>query len=166
MHGNSAGVKATAVNLGRHRRQCTICQHPDREEIEADFTAWRSPVLIAEEYGLSDRKTVYRHAHALDLFPKRGRNIRAALESIIEKAGEAEVSASAVVAAVQAYAKINAAGAWIDRTEMVSMNDLFARMSTAELETYASTGVLPTWLNAVLPVTADHSPGDDNADEY
>ena len=72
-----------------------------------------------------------------------------------------DVSASAVVAAVQAYAKINAAGAWIDRTEMVSMNDLFARMSAAELETYASTGVLPNWFNAVQPVTADHNPGDE-----
>jgi hypothetical protein len=68
-----------------------------------------------------------------------------------------EVSASAVVAAVQAYAKINSGGAWIDRTEMVSINDLFARMSAAELETYASAGVLPTWFNAVQPVTADQS---------
>ena len=60
------------ISLGRHQRCCTICQHADREEIETAFIAWRSPALIAEEYGLSDRKTVYRHAHALDLFPKRG----------------------------------------------------------------------------------------------
>jgi hypothetical protein len=154
------------ISLGRHQRCCTICQHPDREEIETAFIAWRSPALIAEEYGLSDRKTVYRHAHALDLFPKRGRNIRAALESIIEKAGEVEVSASAVVAAVQAYAKINANGAWIDRTEMVSMNDLFARMSAEELEAYASTGALPAWFRAVLPATAVHSREVENDDDH
>jgi hypothetical protein len=35
-----------------------------------------------------------------------------------------EVTASAVVAAVQAYSKINAAGQWIDRNEQVSLNDL------------------------------------------
>lgn len=36
-----------------------------------------------------------------------GSGIRAALERIIEKAGEVEVTAGAVVAAVQAYSKIN-----------------------------------------------------------
>ena len=30
---------------------------------------------IAEEYGLADRASIYRHAHALGLFPKRQRNI-------------------------------------------------------------------------------------------
>jgi hypothetical protein len=48
-----------------------------------------------------------------------------------------EVTASVVAAAVQAYAKINVAGEWVDRTETVSMNDLFDRMSTEELEAYA-----------------------------
>jgi hypothetical protein len=154
------------ISLGRHPRLCSVCQHAQKDEIEAAFVAWRSPALIAEEYGLSDRKTVYRHAHALDLFPRRGRNIRAALESIIEKAGEVEVSASAVVAAVQAYAKINAAGAWIDRTEMISMNDLFSRMTASELETYASTGTLPEWFSANLPAPNKSQSGAEEDDEY
>jgi hypothetical protein len=55
---------------------------------------------------------------------------------------------SPVVAAVQAYAKINAAGGWIDRSETVSLNELFDRMSTQELEDYARTGVLPSWFEA------------------
>jgi hypothetical protein len=50
---------------------------------------------------------------------------QAALGRIIEKAGEVDVTASAVVAAVQAFAKINAAGEWIERTEIVSLNQLF-----------------------------------------
>jgi len=54
------------------------------------------------------------------------------LERIIEKAGEVEVSASAVVAAVQAYCKVNAAGRWIERSEQVNLNELFERMSTKE----------------------------------
>jgi hypothetical protein len=37
-------------------------------------------------------------------------NVRAALERIIERVGDTEVTASAVVSAVQALAKINAAG--------------------------------------------------------
>jgi len=96
------------VNLGRHKRNCTICAHPQCEEIERDFTNWKSPTAIATEYGLADRTTVYRHAHALDLFIKRGRNVRAALEKIIERVGEVDVTAAAVVAAIQAHAKINA----------------------------------------------------------
>jgi hypothetical protein len=42
---------------------------------------------------LSDRGTVYRHAQAFGLFEKRQRNIRAALEHIIEQSSEVEVSA-------------------------------------------------------------------------
>jgi hypothetical protein len=138
-----------AVSLGRHQRTCSVCAHQEREEIESAFVAWRSPAAIAEEYGLADRSSVYRHARALGLFGKRQRNIRAALERIIERAGEVEVTASAVVAAVQAYSKINAAGQWIDRTEKVSLNDLFDRMSTEELEEYAQRGTLPKWFEAV-----------------
>jgi hypothetical protein len=125
-----------------------VCAHQQREEIESAFIGWRSPAAIAEEYGLADRASVYRHAHALGLFPKRQKNIRAALERIIEQAGEVDVTASAVVAAVQAYAKINAAGEWIDRTETVSLNQLFERMSNQELEAYAQTGTLPEWFRA------------------
>jgi hypothetical protein len=76
--------------------------------------------------------------------------ILATLAIGVPAAGEVDVTASAVVAAVQAYAKINAAGEWIDRTETVSMNGLFDRMSTQELEAYAQTGALPGWFKATL----------------
>jgi hypothetical protein len=78
--------------------------------METAFMNWESPASITKQYGLADRTTVYRHAHALGLFEKRKRNVRAALERIIEKSGEVEVTASAVVSAIQAYAKINAQG--------------------------------------------------------
>lgn len=145
------------VSLGRHKRACSVCRHAQREEIEAAFIGWRSPAAIAEEFGLADRASVYRHAHALGLFEKRRRNVRAALERIIEKAGEADVTASAVVAAVQAYSKINAAGEWIDRTETTSMNALFDRMSSQELEAYAQTGELPGWFRATVGATEGDS---------
>ena len=134
-----------------------LCLCPQqRGEIEDAFIGWRSPAAIADEYGLADRASIYRHAHALGLFLKRQRNIRAALERIIEKVSEVDVTASAVVAAVQAYAKINSAGEWIDRTGTVSMNDLFDRMSTQELEAYARTGELPGWFKATVGATAEN----------
>ena len=128
------------VNYGRHSAGCKICAHELREEIERDFVSWHGPAEIAKTYHLRDRATIYRHAHALGLFPRRQRNVRAALERIIKKAGGVEVTAAAVVAAVQAYAKINTQGQWIDRSETVNLHELFERMSQAELEDYGRCG--------------------------
>ena len=130
---STTNSRPRAPNLGRHRRNCSVCSHPKCTEMEADFVSWRSPGAIAQEYGLPDRASIYRHAHALGLFPKRQRNVRAALERIIEIAGEVEVSAAAVVAAVQAYSKINAAGQWVDRSEHINLNELFEKMTQQEL---------------------------------
>jgi hypothetical protein len=145
------------VNLQRHRRCCSICKHFQCDEIEAAFVNWQSPVAITAEYGLSDRATVYRHARALNLSSKRQKNIRAALEHIIEQAGSVEVTGASVVAAVQAYAKINAQGQWIDRSEHVNLNELFDRMTRDELERYAQDGSLPPWFTAAVPATAADS---------
>ena len=145
--------KQRGVSRGRHEKLCAICKHPKREEIENDFIHWHSPVEITKTYRLGDRSTVYRHAHAFGLFAKRRRNIRAALEGIIERAGEVEITAASVVAAVQAYAKINAAGQWIDRNETVNLHELFERMSQEEMEVYARDGKLPDWFCAQVPTT-------------
>lgn len=102
--------RSETVNVGRHAAECKICHHPQQEEIERDFVNWRSAAAITRQYGLGNRSTVYRHAHALGLFPKRQRNVRAALEKIIEQAGDVEVNAAAVVTAVATYARINSAG--------------------------------------------------------
>jgi hypothetical protein len=53
--------------------------------------------------------------------------------------------------------KINAAGAWIDRTETTAMNEHFERMSAQKLEAYAQTGALPEWFKAKVEV-ADSLP--------
>jgi hypothetical protein len=147
------------ANIERHSKRCRICSHRQREDIERDFIRWRSPAEIAKTYHLKDRSTVYRHAQALNLYPRRQRNVRAALERIIEKAGEVEVTAGAVVAAVQAYAKINAAGQWIERTETVNLHELFERMTQDELEAYARDGKLPAWFPQNVTATPPDSPG-------
>jgi hypothetical protein len=38
------------VNQGRHESQCTVCKHPQREEIEREFIGWRSPDKIAKQF--------------------------------------------------------------------------------------------------------------------
>ncbi len=94
---------------------------------------------------------------------KRRRNVRSALERIIEKAGEVDVTATAVVAAVQAYSKINAMGHWVERSEHVNLNELFLRMTREEMETYAKEGTLPDWFEDAVGAT--DSDGRETPDE-
>ena len=140
------------VNKGRHEAQCSICKHSQRDEIEREFLSWASPTRIAEQYEIR-REAVYRHAHATGLFPKRQQNVRAALEKIIEKSGEVDVNAAAVVSAVSAYARINANGLWIERKETLDVNQLFERMTRQEMETYAREGTLPDWFTQTVGET-------------
>ena len=149
------------INPGRREHQCTLCSHAQREEVERAFLNWTSTSRMGKQYGLS-RDSIYRHAHALGLMDKRRRNVRAALEKIIEKAGDVEVSATAVVSAVAAYAKINANGQWIERSEHVSLNELFDRMTPQEMENYAANGTLPTWFERTVGATPTNSQGGSN----
>jgi hypothetical protein len=152
----AVGVKPASP--GRHEYHCRVCSHAKRAEIEQAFVTWNSPVRISKEYGVS-RDSVYRHAHALGLMAKRRRNVRSALERIIEKAGDVEASAAAVVSAVAAYAKINASGQWVDRSECVNLNELFERMTREEMEAYAREGDLPAWFEQALGATDPDSRG-------
>lgn len=145
------------VSLGRHSRNCKVCAHEKCGEIEADFLEWKSPTIIAKQFHLKDRMNVYRHAHALGLFEKRRRNLRAVLERIVERVDEVEVNAAAVISAVQALAKINIQGQWVERTEQVNLNELFERMSQQELEAYAREGALPEWFTRTVGVTVKDS---------
>jgi hypothetical protein len=94
---------------------------------------------------------------------KRRRNIRAALERIIEKAGEVDVNPSAVVGAVSAYARINSRGKWVERSETVNLAEMFQRLSAAELDEYAKTGNLPDWFKTASGATVADSQGTANA---
>jgi hypothetical protein len=145
--------KAKGVNKGRHESSCRVCKHPRRGEIERQWLDWGNTTRIAKEFRLS-RDSIYRHAHALGLFAKRQRNVRKALEHLIEQAEMVKVNAQAVVSAVSAYVRINSAGQWVERTESVNLNQLFERMTRQELETYAREGVLPDWFTSALGATA------------
>lgn len=145
------------VNRGRHEHHCTVCLHPQRLEIEKEWVGWGNTSRIAKEYRVS-RDSLYRHAHAVDLFSKRQRNIRKALERIIEQAETVDVNASAVVAAIQAYAKINDSGRWVEHVQGTNMNELFDRMTREELDAYARDGTLPEWFASVVGATGNDGP--------
>jgi hypothetical protein len=149
------------VNQGRHSSRCTICSHSQHDEIDQAFLNWTAPSRLALEYSVS-RDSIYRHAHALGLMEKRRRNLRAALDHIVEKAGEVEVNAAAVVSAVSALARINSRGEWVERTQTVNLNALFERMTAEELEAYAKDGTLPAWFEGTVTATDLDSRGGQN----
>ncbi len=143
----------TATPSREHdQRLCRICKHPRREEIEADFVTWRSAKAIAREFKLGNGYPtgLYRHARALGLFEERGRNLRAALGLIIERAGKVRPATAAVVAAVEAYARINAEGCWTQPLDAIHLVDLFDCMTAEELEAYRRDGVLPRWFQKAV----------------
>jgi hypothetical protein len=145
------------MNPNRHERDCRICRHEHREEIEHAFIDWASPAKISSTFGLRSRNSIYRHARAFGLFEKRERNIRSALGKIIEKVSTVHVTGQTIVAAIVALSKLNSAGQWVDRTrsEHVDLNYLFDKMSRGELERYAQTGELPAWFAETVR-GADH----------
>jgi len=102
-----------AINLAAHQSRCRICCDPERGAIEEAFTHWHSTRSIAHDYDV-DRRSIYRHAHALNLFAVRDRNLRFALAHIIEDAERVSSSADSVIRAVRAFTCVNTEGRWID----------------------------------------------------
>jgi hypothetical protein len=111
---NLRDTDSDALDLVRHERKCSVCQHPDREAIEEAFLHWSKVANIRTEFNLPGSSAVYRHAHAFGLYERRARNFRFALEHIIEGAQWASPSAGEVIHAIRAYSRLNDDGKWID----------------------------------------------------
>jgi hypothetical protein len=135
--------KRRTVSVARHGRDCRVCLHPLREQIEQDFVGWESAAKIAKDYRLGSRNSVYRHAHFADLFSQRDANVRAALGRIVERGANCRVTASTVVHACAVLAKLNSRGQLIDRSENVG-SDFYDQWTHGELERYVMTGQWPS----------------------
>ena len=112
----------TPPDFSRHSRRCCICLHPDRDAIEGDFIRWRSPELIAREYNLANRTSIYRHAHCTGLFAWRRRELGRVLEGMLENHEHIPLEASdAIVRAARVYAHLDENGNWFEppRTNFV-----------------------------------------------
>jgi hypothetical protein len=108
----STPAKRPSAKLSRHARCCTICRHAERLEIEDDFLHWRASTEIAADYGLPDRRAVYRHARAAGLYQRRMKNMRVACSYIAEHAERVTPNAKHVLDAVRACSIIDATGTW------------------------------------------------------
>jgi len=95
-----------ATDPPRHPRRCTVCSHPDREAIEADFLRWRSPDENTCEYHLGNRSTIYRHANSTGLFRRRKEQFARVLEFFPEQADTCSLEdANVIIRAARIYAQ-------------------------------------------------------------
>lgn len=102
----------------RHRRKCSVCRHPDREEIEQEFIRWQEPWAIARDYRIDDYRSIYRHAQVFGLIERRRANMRPALDRIIEQTPD-HVSADAIIRAIRAQACLTDDSRWIEPSAQV-----------------------------------------------
>ena len=113
---------AISPDFSRHSRRCSVCSHRDRDAIEADFVRWRSPETIANTYGIVDRASIYRHAHATGLFARRKRETCRVLENILECVETCPPTMiDTIIRAARAYAHMDEQGRWFEppRTQHV-----------------------------------------------
>jgi hypothetical protein len=75
--------KTARVNTKRHSRDCSVCAHPECEEIEREFCEWKPAEVIARERKIS-RAAFYRHIRAMSLLARRDRNIKASATSFVQ----------------------------------------------------------------------------------
>jgi hypothetical protein len=142
----------------RHSRLCNVCKHPDRDAIELEFLRWRCPDDIANDHGIADRSSIYRHAHATGIFRRRRQTIRLALEPLLEQACTVNVNASAIISAVRLYAQMSDTGGLVPRTKTVIIH----HVTDPVREPIANPAAPATAPNSANPnrnkVKLDHAP--------
>lgn len=80
------------------------------------------PELIAREYKLANRTSIYRHAHCTSIFAWRRRELGRVLEGMLENHEHIPLEASdAIVRAARVYAHLDENGSWFEpaRTNFV-----------------------------------------------
>lgn len=103
-----------------------MCNHPERDAIDQAFLHWQRPSAIAHNFQLGDRRIVYRHAHALDLFRKRASLSRRVLEFVVEQAETVTATADSVIRGVRVHSCIGEDGRWTEPSEWSSLTNFSA----------------------------------------
>ena len=110
--------KELQAHIERHARKCTICRHPDREEIEQEYRDWFAAAGIARRYEVDD-SALHRHIKAVGLVSRRRENLRIVLDRIIERGAEKPISANDVIRAVKAHACLSTDNRWVEPVRTV-----------------------------------------------
>ena len=113
-------------------------------------------MVIACDYDIEVRG-IFRHAHATGLYTSRQQNIRSALDRVLERADQANISADGIVRTVRAYTCLTADNRWVEPPSRV----IFSSASAPPLVVTApsSQDSLNTAPLALLP-SAHSNPAD------
>jgi hypothetical protein len=122
------------LSLGRHKRRCTVCHHPECDLIEQEFLRWSSPFEISEAFDLKDPTAIYRHAHAFGLFARRRLNVRCVAEQILEGADSVRPTGNSVLRALRAFTQITDEGQWIEPPKRVVVTHVVRTISADALD--------------------------------
>jgi hypothetical protein len=114
----SKGDRDARLARQRHSRKCQVCHHPCRDVIEFAFVNWRKPLGISQIYKISG-DSLYRHAHALDLYTRRRNNLRSALDNILERGVETPITGETALGAIRAYTCLTEENKWIEPSSNV-----------------------------------------------
>ena len=130
------------MNINRHAALCSVCQHEEREAIEAEYLAYRPVDETAAKYGLN-RDAIYRHAAALSLVERRQSNLTGLCAWIIERGQKerVEITPSLLAAAVAQSAKLQ--GLIVDRSVTLDLTRQLEQASDSELDFFTVHGRLP-----------------------
>ena len=104
---SSPQPQASSIQNNFHTGKCSICNHPDRAEIETAFLNWEPAFQLVADFKLPARSTIYRHAKAADLLNQRRKNLLAALDQIVEQAGRVPPTASGVLRAIELSCRLS-----------------------------------------------------------
>jgi len=122
------------IDIKRHADQCAICKSEDRQEIEYLFVHWISPGYIVEQFNVRNRMTLYRHMHATGLYELRRRNLRSALDHLIEHAPSTTVSGDCIIRAIRAQSRLSEDGRWSEPVQRVIVSRMPANFALPEGE--------------------------------
>jgi hypothetical protein len=141
--------------LERHSRKCKICNHRERDLIEADFIQWRHPGDITSTYKIA-YDALYRHATATGLSALRRENVSVVVQKVLEEVESVqEPSAAAILRAVRTLACLDSRGRWAEPpTTHVVVNTTAAPAESANPTTSSDA---PALLNS-SPVSSSTEP--------
>ena len=123
----------------RHSKQCSVCLHPNKAEIEDLYRSGRSANSIEEAFDDLANGSVLRHMRFYGIELDIEKALVAIAESGITGLKEKSATAAHANEALKSLAKLR--GDWVDRTELMPPG--WQDRNRAEIEFFAENGRFP-----------------------
>jgi len=124
----------------QHKALCSVCNHPDCKEIEAEYLRGGSPYQIELDYPGVGHKSVYAHARMFGLDKKRDNTVLTQLRRIIDRGGvkQRKISDPLLGKAYELTSKIT--GELVERSEHKHKGELDLKVISEQLQQQLAKG--------------------------